>query len=79
MLVVSDVQRSLNRSTLCIESVLSLSRKPAKRNCTLFFALQVEKVLDMLANLKIEEAEEGQEHKAEILSSWQSMETEDLS
>jgi len=33
----------------------------------------------MLANLKIEEAEEGQEHKAEILSSWQSMETEDLS
>jgi len=43
-----------------------------------FYALPFEKVLDMFVNLKIDEAEEVQEHKTEILSSWQSMETEDL-
>jgi sugar-specific transcriptional regulator TrmB len=44
----------------------------------LFYALPFEKVLDMFVDLKIDEAEEVQEHKTEILSSWQSMQTEDL-
>ena len=44
----------------------------------LFYALPLERVLDMFVDLKIDEAEEVQEHKAEILSSWQSTQTEDL-
>jgi len=35
-------------------------------------------VLDMFVNLRIDEAEEVQEHKAESLSSWQSMATDDI-
>jgi sugar-specific transcriptional regulator TrmB len=44
----------------------------------LFYALPFDKVLDMFADLKIEEAEEMQEHKAEILASWQKMQAKDV-
>jgi sugar-specific transcriptional regulator TrmB len=44
----------------------------------IFHALPFEKVLDTFVDLKIDEAEEVQEHKTEILSSWQSMQTEDV-
>jgi sugar-specific transcriptional regulator TrmB len=44
----------------------------------LFYALPFERVLDMFVDMRIDEAEEVQKHKTEILSSWQSMETEDV-
>jgi sugar-specific transcriptional regulator TrmB len=53
--------------------VYSTLERPA-----VFHALPFEKVLDLFMGVKIAEAEEMQEHKVEILSSWQAMQVEDL-
>ena len=63
----------------CLENLQKKGMVYATReHPSLFYALPFEKVLDMFVDLKIDEAEEMQEHKTEILSSWQSMETEDI-
>ena len=62
----------------CLENLQKKGMVHATEQHPAFFhALPFEKVLDMLINQKIGEAEETQKQKTELLTKWQSMNTKD--
>jgi sugar-specific transcriptional regulator TrmB len=62
----------------CLENLQKKSMVYATlEHPALFYALPFEKVLDMFANLKIDEAEEAQKQKEELLSTWRSITKKD--